>query len=201
MNTTNIKINLGTFIGEILGGELNNVNIPNVINEQSDKSAIYTKNNNKKMINNNFNLVNNNFNIVNNVEKKLNKYKDKINLIYLTDEINTYPIFGDSFVKNNENNIELIINGKQNKLISKCELKKRENHITLLIQNKLTNLNNMFRGSNNLKDIKELKYLYVNEVKNFSYMFSDCSSLSDIKPLQSWNVSNGNDFSCMFIFC
>ena len=59
----------------------------------------------------------------------------------------------------------------------------------------------MFYDCNNLKDINELRYLYVKQVKDFSRMFNWCSSLSDIKPLQNWNVSNGNNFECMFLGC
>ena len=41
----------------------------------------------------------------------------------MQNESNCY-IFDDKFVENNKNNIELIINGKYNKLVSKYKLKK-----------------------------------------------------------------------------
>ena len=43
------------------------------------------------------------------------KDKKEINLKYVTEEEGIYKIFGELFVKRNENNIELIIN--ENKVI------------------------------------------------------------------------------------
>ena len=137
-----------------------------------------------------------------------NKYKTKINLIYEKKDENNYDsyedsnkIFGSKFVENNKDNIKLIINGRESKLIEKYNLKKGVNIIQLIILNKLTNLEGMFDCACTLKNIEELKYLNTKEVNNFSYMFLGCSSLSDIKPLQNWNVSNGNNFEGMFIKC
>jgi len=45
-----------------------------------------------------------------------------MNIIYRTDKEGDENIFGDEFVKNNKNNIELIINGNKSNLIEKCEL-------------------------------------------------------------------------------
>ena len=132
---------------------------------------------------------------------QLNEYRNEINLIYFANDNSKYNIFGYKFVKNNNNNIELIINGENYELVAKYILKKGKNIITLLIKNKLTNLSYMFYECYNLKDISKLKYLNVNEIKDFSYMFLKCSSLSDIKPLQNWNVSNCNNFSGMFMEC
>jgi len=137
-----------------------------------------------------------------------NKYKNKINLIYEKKDENNYYIFqdpniifGSKFVENNKENIKLIINGRESKLIEKYNLKKGVNKIQLIIFNKLTNLEGMFDGVCSLKNIEELKYLNTKEVNNFSSMFYGCSSLSDIKPLQNWNVSNGHNFSLMFLGC
>ena len=104
-------------------------------------------------------------------------------------------------MKNNKDNIELIINGDKHSLVNKCILKTGKNIITLKIKNKLTNLSYMFYWCKYLKDISELIYLDVGECTNFSYMFYNCQSLSDIKPLESWNVSNGLNFEYMFYGC
>ena len=113
-------------------------------------------------------------------------YKNEINLIYYVENDSICRLFGDNFVNNNKNNIELKISGKNIKLINKYELKEGENIITLLIKNKLTNLSYIFDDCNNLKDNNELKYLNVNEVKNFRSIFIRFSSLTNIKPLQNW---------------
>ena len=130
-----------------------------------------------------------------------NKYKNEINLIYKTDKEDSERIFGYTFVENNKNNIELIINGIKNDLISVYKLKEGENNIKIIIKNKITNLKNMFYNCKSLKNIKELEYLDIEDVNNFSGMFYECSSISDIKALQNWNVSNGKDFSYMFYKC
>ena len=67
---------------------------------------------------------------------KYNNIRNDINIIYKTDEENIENIFGNKFVENNKNNIELIINGIKNNLINKCKLKKGENKIKIIIKNK-----------------------------------------------------------------
>ena len=121
--------------------------------------------------------------------------KNKINIIYKTDEEGEENIFGDEFVKNNKNNIELIINGNKNDLIERYKLREGENNIKIIIKNKITNLQKMFYDCKSLKNIKGLEYLDTKDVKNFGYMFLGCSSLSDTRGLENWNVSKGNDFS------
>ena len=110
-------------------------------------------------------------------------------------------IFGKLFVKENKENMELIINGERKDLIDVYELEEGENNIILIIKKKITNLSNMFDGCKSLKNIEELKYLNTFYCTDFSYMFYECSSLSNIKSLEKWNVSNGNDFSGMFYRC
>ena len=97
-------------------------------------------------------------------------------------------IFGKSFVKENKDNIELIIKGEKKDLIDRCELEEGENNITLIIKKKITNLSHMFDGCKSLKNIEELKYLNIFYCTNFSYMFYGCSSLTDIKSLEKWNI-------------
>ena len=115
---------------------------------------------------------------INNIE-----HRNKINLIYEKKEEYKYMerIFGSTFVKNNKDNIKLIINGRESKLIEEYNLKKGENNIQLIILNKLTNLEGMFQGSCSLKNFEELKYLNIKEINNFSRMFNNCKSLIDIK--------------------
>ena len=130
-----------------------------------------------------------------------NKYPNKINLKYYTKEKGNYGIFGEEFVINNRENIDLIINGKENKLVSNYELKRGENIITMIIKNKLINLSHLFSGCKTLKDINDLKYLDMSNIKDTSSMFWGCSSLSDINSLENWDVSNIINFSHMFGGC
>jgi len=137
----------------------------------------------------------------NNIINNNNEYRNIINLIYEKIDFVSNNILGSKFVKNNKDNIQLIINGKEEKLCEYYELKDGLNNIRLIILKTLKNLGGMFSDVHNLKNIDELKYLNTKEVNNFSGMFYGCSSLSDIKPLQNWNVSDGNDFSFMFSGC
>ena len=113
----------------------------------------------------------------------------KINLIYNipTKGVNesekkeenrkSYRIFGSEFVKNNKDNITLIINGNKSPLIEEYDLKEGNNTIQIIINNPLTNLSRMFEYAESLVNIDELKYLNTQNIKDFSYMFSDCYKL------------------------
>ena len=80
----------------------------------------------------------------------------EIKLIYLyyKENNNANKIFGNTFVKNNKDNIELIINGNKSKLIGICNLKEGENKIQIIIINQLTNLEEMFYECSSLKILK-----------------------------------------------
>ena len=192
--------------------ELNEIS--DVINNELEEFKLYIMNKNKTNIKININkpdndyinkneriLINNNFNKVNYNEIKKDQYKNKIDLIYNAKLDGDYNIFGEEFVKNNKDNIELIINGKKTVSVKKCRLKGGDNIITIIIKNKLINLSNMFSMCNQLKDISELKYFDVSDCNNFECMFDGCSFLSDIKALENWNVSNGKIFKGMFWGC
>ena len=86
------------------------------------------------------------------VINEFNNNKNEINLIYEGNN-KEENIFGEEFVENNKNNIELIINGIKNKLISKYNLKKGNNNIKMIIKNKIINLEYMLYKCYTLKDI------------------------------------------------
>ncbi len=129
---------------------------------------------------------------------KFSKYRNEINLTYYAEENGPENIFGEKFVENNKNNIDLFINQTKSSLVSQCILKKGKNDIKIIIINDLNNLEYMFDGCKSLVNIEELKYLDTRRVTNFSYIFWGCSSLSDIKPIEQWEVSNGTNFSNIF---
>ena len=140
-------------------------------------------------------------------KKQIIKFNNIINIIYENnndkkrDNENFYPLFGSKFVRNNKNNIQLIINGKECQLKEEYDLNDGINNIQLKISNELTNLEQMFYNSKYLKNIDELKYLKTENIYSFKNMFAGCSSLSEINALSNWDVSNGNDFSGMFAGC
>ena len=178
------NFNIGSFIKNPI-----NKFILNEGRNKSDKNIINIINNDKKISSNKINELN-------------NKFKNKINLIYFSKYGGFESIFGYEFVKNNKNNIDLIINGIEYNLIDYYyELKKGDNNIQLIIKNKITNLEYMFYNCSCLKNINELKNLDTKEINNFSYMFYKCHILSDINELQNWDVSNANNFEGMFSGC
>ena len=163
--------------------EIGNIN---QINQEKDLNNIENPED-KDIINNNFSL--------------LNEFRNKINLIYNAKYKGYYKIFGPRFVINNKDRIELIINNKNNPLVSVAELKKGDNTITLIIKRNLTTLNNMFYKVECIKDLTELKYLDISDVKDFEGIFYECRSLKDIKFLGDWNVSNCKSFENIFYGC
>ena len=134
-------------------------------------------------------------------ETKSKEKTNTLNLIYYLEKEEEESIFGEEFVKNNIDKIELVINGTKSKLIQKYKLKKGENNIQIIIKNKIINIKNMFESCRTLKNIDGLKYLDTKEITDFSYIFDECSSLLDIKSLENWDVSKGTNFSFMFRGC
>ena len=127
--------------------------------------------------------------------------KNDSDLEYFTEEEGICDIFGEIFVKNNINNIELIINGKPNKLVDKYVLLKGKNVIKMIIKNDLKNIEEMFNGCKTLININPLKNLDIKYITSMSGMFNGCESLKDIKPLENWNVSKIEDLSYLFYSC
>ena len=128
------------------------------------------------------------------------KYRDEINLIYYTEKEDNYNMFGENFVENNKDKIELNINGEKTNLMGVYKLRKGENNMKTKTKNKIVDSQHMFFGCSKLKKINELKYLNIKCCNNFEYMFSGCSSLREIKGLEKRNASNGNNFGSKFGF-
>ena len=61
-------------------------------------------------------------------------------------------------MKNNKNNIELVINGIKSVFIGKYKLKQVKNNIEIIIKNKINNLEYMVINCSTLKNIDELMY-------------------------------------------
>ena len=113
----------------------------------------------------------------------------------------SFNIFGKKFVENNKDNIELIIEGKKYKLMEKYDLKNGIINVQMIILNKLTNLECMFKNCKSLININDLQYLDTKEITDFSAMFDLCLSLTNIDALKNWDVSNGINFASMFGQC
>ena len=139
-------------------------------------------------------------NVAKGFKKEEIKYKNEINIKYMTQNEGSQKIFGEEFVNNNINNINLIINGKKSPLIEWYYLKKGENNVTICIKNTLTNLSYMFSYCDTLYNFDELKYLNTKNVTNFSGMFQS-TKISNIQALENWDTSKSENFSSMFNYC
>ena len=64
-----------------------------------------------------------------------------------------------------------MINGIKSKLIQKYKLKKGKNNILIIIKNKISNLEDLFKYCRTLKNIGKLKYLDIKEITDFSGIF------------------------------
>ena len=124
--------------------------------------------------------------IKNKEDKIIKKMRDKneINLRNNTENKEKQNLFIKDFVKNNTNNIELIINGIESKLIEEYDLEKGNNNIKLIIKKQFTDLSSMFYDCKTLYNIEELKNLNTDYCTNFRDMFRNCSSLLNMKKLK-----------------
>ena len=146
---------------------------------------------------------NHKYNIGTYIKYAINEFENKygIDIFYQTDYDGVVNIFGEKFVENNKDKIDLIINGTKTNLISRYNLKKGENKIQIKLKENLYNLEYMFYECHSLTHIDGLKYLNTNCVSNFSYMFYRCVYLFNLNPLKDWDVSFGENFSYMFGLC
>ena len=103
-----------------------------------------------------------NINQIQQINAESTGFKNEIKVFYDVGQKGKYKIFGEKFVKENKNNIELEINGNRTELTHEYELSNENNSVKMIIKNNLTNLQSMFEGCNKLNNIDELKYLNTN---------------------------------------
>ena len=181
------------------------------------------KKNYKKLININ-NITDYNKEIVKDIDKIINennhenksKYLNEIytKMSYINEIILKYKInnndkiriFGDFFVLNNKDKLEMVINEKTYDLDSFFILKDKNIKSDILeiklkqIKN-LRNLSFMFSECSNLIEIKNLSDLKTENVSDMKSMFSQCSNLSSIPDISNWNTSNVKNMSSIFYKC
>jgi len=147
-----------------------------------------------------------------------NKYiienKDEYNEEKTTNEIivkyqigkeNRIRIFGDTFVKNNKSNFQMIINNNQYELDSFYTIKnEKENEILKVKLKKLkkpSDLSYMFSECFSLAELSDISNLNTNEVTDMSFMFNGCSNLTSLPDISKWNINNVNNLKYMFSEC
>ena len=138
-------------------------------------------------------------------------------------------IFGQNFVKKNNSNCYLKVNGEINQLSEYLELNNREEE-TLVIKlletipinnmsylfyecetlkyirfkwntDKVTDISLMFCKCTSLIFIEGISHWSTENITNMSYLFSSCKSLKTLPDISKWNVQNVTDMNYMFNDC
>ena len=192
-NVKYYKVNKGTFIGVLLN-ELKKATfhkenlIMNINQKRKDNKNITPKEHENKDI---FNTRSYN---ISNIFRMQYKVDDK-----------KLQIFGEDFVKNNQNNCKIIINDKYLELckyIDKQYIKDDILEIELKEINTITNMSYMFEGCESLLFLSEQSIWDTSKVTNMSYMFCGCKSLLYLTSnLSKWNTNLVVDISGMFYLC
>ena len=120
---------------------------------------------------------------------------NKIPIIYDTKKLNEYVkgvrIFIEKFVKNNKENVILLIDDGY------CEIKQFHNdkknkkiNIILIEKQYIKDMSYMFSYCSSLSSLPDISKWNTINVNNMSYMFSECSSLSSLPDISKWNTTN-----------
>ena len=128
--------------------------------------------------------------------------KNKIVIYNITDTINNTQIFGEKFVKNNKNKIDIKIENKIIPITSNYIFsEKGENIIEIIEKEPITNLSNMFCECSSITSINFLKNWDISNIIDTSFMFQNCKNITSINSLKNWNTSNIKNMYGMFKGC
>ena len=147
------------------------------------------------------------------LEKK--DYPDSITIKYkIQPDDERIKIFGEDFIKNNQDNylfwatdkLKIICDDEEYKLEEYFDLKnyKKSKKILEIRLNNfsiITDMSNMFSGCSSLLSLPDINKWEVEKITDMSYMFYECSSLSSLPDISNWNTKNVTDMSYMFCFC
>jgi len=153
-------------------------------------------------------------------EKELGKNKIKEIKIENKDEIiykigkyeYKVKIFGETFVDNNNDKIEIVYKNKIYKLRAylylEVEKEEEDNNLDYrLIKielkgiNNVINMNGMFYECSSLISLPDISKWNTNKVINMSVMFRYCRSLSSLPDISKWNTNNVTNMGEMFGGC
>ena len=161
----------------------------------------------------NLRIINREEIIENVLNKQLNLYYNSKNniIIPIKNKIITYKIddisrptkiFGEDFVTNNFDNIDLIIEDEKHKLCKQYTFKNYGiQKIEIIEKYEITDFSYMFKNCTSLVSIDSFFNWNVEKINNMDSMFNNCSSLSSIRALKKWDVSNVTNMRLMFANC
>ena len=126
------------------------------------------------------------------IKYKINRFKKQIKL------------FGEKFVENNKNKFTLLINDREQELISVYNYdSSKEPGLKVKIRPKglITDLSYMFHQVDSLTVAPEISEWDISSVTNMSYMFYECELLQTLPDFSNWDTKNVTDMSYMFYRC
>ena len=148
------------------------------------------------------------------LKKKTKRKKDndinnnKINeiiIIYKIEGKDEIKLFGEEFIENNKNNCKIIIENKEQNLVSYLKVNKNQEILKIKLKiintNNITNMSHMFCYCSSLSSLPDISKWITNNVTNMSCMFNNCSSLSSLPDISKWNISNIQRKRYMFDGC
>ena len=130
-----------------------------------------------------------------------------MNIVYKITSINSdikIRLFGEGFVEKNKDKFKIIIDNKENELITFYSCKNINKHILkvrLKIYSNITDMSGMFNGCSTLSSSEGFSNWQTGNVTNMSEMFRGCSSLSTLEGISNWQTENVTNMSEMFIGC
>ena len=114
-------------------------------------------------------------------------------------------LFGSKFVETNYSKCKLIIEDKELNLMEYYYIKnKREKkyfEIKLIVKEKITDFESMFKNCKNLLTCPDLNYLDTSSAFTFKSFFENCENLQILPKFLYWDTNNVTDMSSMFEGC
>ena len=131
--------------------------------------------------------------------------KDYITIIYkINKNDKEVQIFGDNFVKNNNDKCTIIYKNKEYELMSKFDITNINNNLLEIILkgfSNVTNMSYMFSKCNCLLYIPNISKWDTTNIEDMSYLFYDCSTIEYLPDISVWNVKNVKNMTEMFSGC
>ena len=170
------------------------------MNSFSEKKNINSQILYKKFLNN----VNNNNNIntkgitIIYINRKESEFKGegKKNVENSTNEkVSKNKIFDETFVKNNKDKCSIIINGKEQELVSFYNISSLKEDSEILTINligfqNIKDLSYMFCGCLSLYSLLDSSEFYLENITNISHMFTCCENLISLPDMSKLDISN-----------
>ena len=158
--------------------------------------------------------------IVLNDEKKFPNYKhyeniknlyhiicDKLIIKYYSynNDKTNIRLFGERFIKKNENKCSVLIENKIYKLseVEFYDIKDKEEKLEVILykEDDIIDMSYMFCDCEILRKIRNKSKWTTNDLTNMSYMFYNCKSLKSLPLFLEWETSKVTNMSYMFYGC